>query len=1023
MLQPALVDAGPPLVAETPPNTAIIQQTKFHLPPGFTIQLVASEPLIGQPMNLNFDAQGRLWVSNSIEYPYPAKSAGVEPRSGHLQGASEHAPRDSVTILTDFSSDGRAGRAWQALGGLNIPIGVLPVDRDVVSYSIPDIVRAEDLDGDGRFETSRRLVGAFGNQDTHGMTNGFTRWLDGWIYACHGFANTSRLTDAAGHPLTLNSGNTFRFRPDGSQLEQYTWGQVNPFGLTFDSWGNFYTADCHSMPLTCLIPGAVYTSFSKPHDGLGFGPTMITHDHGSTGICGPAWYEAHQFPEEYRQSIYLCNPVTGIVHRDRIDYEGSSPKVVTQPDFITCDDPWFRPVDLKLGPDGVLYIADFYNSIIGHYEVPLAHPKRDRVHGRVWRVVYTGEGATPLDDPAIDASSLESLLKLLKHPNQTRRLLATHAIVDRYPEAALAPLRAILEENGHSEDAVVSALWAYSRLSKPIIEPALLVKLAKRPEPLVRGHVSRVLGEIATWNDELSALARSLLKDQHPMVARATVQAIARHPQLANVRDLVELAKTVPPTDTHLAHALKIALREHLLQEPIARSVIAEMWDGAAWQTLSAAALGVPRPWSADLLLASWKASTPAGGLPSEQLQHSIKQISPEQLPTVIAAARQSSLADLATQIRSIREIRQALARRGNTISPETTQWAESLLASHLEGVVAGLETGKNPTSSSTRLLGAQDLSTLLEASGSEDLVTRVVSLLRLQGLSAGDRIAASQAVLAVRPETRLQAIVALVAANPSEVALPPTFAEAISEREDVTITAILTNAMQSASARQQAILADTLCTDSSGGQALLVLMEQGRASPLLLSDPSRRQKLRATLAAGEVPRLDKLLATLPDPDLETRRLLAELQQTLGKTTGDAILGKEIFKKNCAACHKLEGEGAVIGPQLAGVGSRGLERLLEDICDPSGNVDAAFRSSILTLVDGRVETGLRLLDEGELVVMANSKGEKRSFPKGEVEEITLTPLSPMPTGFGKSLKPEELAGLIRYLAVSAEKKP
>jgi len=141
----------------------------------------------------------------------------------------------------------------------------------------------------------------------------------------------------------MSSGNTYRMKPDGSHAEYVTHGQVNPFGLAFDPLGNLYSCDCHSRPVYQLLRGAWYPSFGKPHDGLGFGPEMVTYDHGSTGIAGISYYAADQFPEAYRGTIFVGNVVTNRINHDKIEWHGSTPKGIEQPDFVWSEDNWFRP--------------------------------------------------------------------------------------------------------------------------------------------------------------------------------------------------------------------------------------------------------------------------------------------------------------------------------------------------------------------------------------------------------------------------------------------------------------------------------------------------------------------------------------------------------------------------------------------------------------------------------------------------------------------------------------------------------
>ena len=309
-----------------------------------------------------------------------------------LPGQVGEPARDSVVVLEDFGPDGKARKATKFAEGLNIPIGVLALSPDeALVHSIPNIYHMVDKDGDGRADQKEPYYSAIGFRDTHGMASAFTWGFDGWIYGCHGFSNDSTIAGKDGQAIRLNSGNTYRMRADGSHIEQWTWGQVNPFGLAFSPKGDLFSCDCHSRPIMLLLRGGYYPSFGKPHDGLGFAPEIMTHDHGSTGIAGITYYAAEQFPAEYRDTILIGNVVTSRINHDRLEWTGSTPRAVAQPDFLVSDDPWFRPVDIELGPDGALYVADFYNKIIGHYEVPLTHPGRDRERGRIWRIVYRGD--------------------------------------------------------------------------------------------------------------------------------------------------------------------------------------------------------------------------------------------------------------------------------------------------------------------------------------------------------------------------------------------------------------------------------------------------------------------------------------------------------------------------------------------------------------------------------------------------------------------------------------------------------
>src|SRR5690606_4264724 len=431
-------------VRSTEARTPEEERAGFMLPEGFEIQLYASEQDIGKPINLTFDARGRVWVTQSYEYPFPAS-----PGKGS----------DRITILEDTDGDGAADKFTNFSDTLNIPIGIFPVMDGAVAYSIPSVYHFTDTNGDVTADNTSKLVGPFQHRDTHGMVNNFMRGYDGWIHACHGFTNRSTVAGADGDSITMISGNTFRFRPDGSRVEHMTHGRINPFGLAYDELGYLYSTDCHTSPLYQLIRGGDYTQWGK-EEGMGFAPDMKPLEKEATALAGIAYYADVLYPKQFQSNFYIGDAVASRVYRNSFTFTESTPVGKLEEEFILSEDPWFRPVDVKLGPDGALYIADFYNSIIGHYEVPLDHPKRDKVRGRIWRVTYKGK-SNKLQD--LTTAPAEQLVSALDNENLVIRFAAADQLVERIGSSATKPVEALVNANDISGRAYIHALWVLHR--------------------------------------------------------------------------------------------------------------------------------------------------------------------------------------------------------------------------------------------------------------------------------------------------------------------------------------------------------------------------------------------------------------------------------------------------------------------------------------------------------------------------------------------------------------------------------
>lgn len=977
------------LVAATGPLSPSEQHKKFRLPTGFVIELIAAEPDIKKPMNLNFDARGRLFVSDSLEYPFPAKP-GVTPR-------------DSIRVVEDTNRDGTFDRVSTFADGLNIPIGVVPVHQAVFGYGIPNIYRFDDSNGDGKADGRRPAYQAIGFGDTHGMASSFTWWIDGWIYGCHGFANNSEVRGADGNSIKMHSGNTYRFRPDGSHIEHFTFGQVNPFGMCFDPLGNLYTADCHSRPVYLLLRGARYPHFGDAHDGLGFAPEMIEHSHGSTGIAGVVYYAADAFPKEYQGTLFIGNPVTGRINHDRLEPRGSWHKAIELPDFVLCDDPWFRPVDLKLGPDGALYVADFYNRIIGHYEVPLTHPGRDRHRGRIWRIRYAptaASRATARPGPDIAAQDAVGLFELLGHPNLTVRTLATHELVERIGPFAAETVRGRMAANANTWQRA-HGLWVLQRLGK--LDAETLLKLASDDDRLVRVHALRAVAE-RDWGHgpaDWRRLAIRRLTDDDAMVRRVAADALGRHASSTNVPALLHAWQTTAADDTHLLHTVRLALRDNLRTIGVA-AVLAGVHRDRPDDLIRLAdvCLGIHTADSAAFILQQLASKATGPERFEEFLQHAARHADGSSLPRVVQFSRTFENADESRQRSCIRALHRAFEAKGDKLPNDIIGWAVTLTRGMIQGdgeqqVRSGLELARE-----MRLAGVFDV---------------VTKLCGRKSPFPGLRHAAIDAAVAA---DALQATSLLggIAANIDEpLEMRRKAAEALGAINSSESRKILAMQLPTAPAALSLPIAHGLAMSREGATTLLQLATEGKVSRRLLQDWG----LNLRLGSHGITDLDKtvkaLLADLPPDDNRIAKSIAAHGEAFRKGKADARRGALVFEKQCGNCHQLANKGAKVGPQLDGVGIRGLDRLLEDVLDPNRIVDQAFQSSIVALKDGRVVTGLVLREEGESVILADNQGKEIRLATADVEKSRKTPLSPMPSDVAEKIGEPDLLCVIAFL--------
>ncbi|MBY0586265.1 ThuA domain-containing protein [bacterium] len=1007
---------GKPITTMQKPLSPEESVKHFVTPSGLSMKLFASEKdLAGKPIAMNWDEKGRLWLAVTTDYPNDIVERG--------------AGNDKVQLLEDTNRDGVADRTTIFADRLNLPTSLVSVMGGVIVQNGTETLFLKDTDGDGKADVRVPIITGWAMGDTHGGVNNLRYGPDNWIWGMQGY-NQSEPT-VAGKKLARFQMGFFRFKLEPSQTPPHvprvtaieflrsTYG--NTWGLGFSEEGLVFGSSANGhpslfMPIAnryyervrgwtpSLLAASIAESprFSPITDKV----RQVDHHGNYSAAAGHALYTARAYPSLWwNKTAFVCGPEGHLVGTFHLKPKGAGFQSSSPCNLLASDDEWSAPIMAEVGPDGFVWIIDWYNYIVQHNPTPLGFENgkgnayvtdlRDKTRGRVYRLVADQSTAGFDSTPAmLDENEPRSLLAGLRHPTMFCRLEAQRLLVSRRKKDVVPDLIAMARDP--AVDAIglnvgaMHALWTLAGL-----------------------------GETADDTSEAFAVASEGFRHASPGVRRAAVTVLPPSPR--SVERIVSsgiLADSDP--QVRLAGLLALAdtksnpgAGEKLASLALESDMLKDIWLREAF--ISASAMHGD-PFLRTLLVSSDRIKLDAQSL------------------SMLAEA----VAIVAEHVARTGLDQDATNRLLASVQTAAAPFADALVIGLVKGWSAGKKMALDASAESAllnvfpnmSLSGRASVIRLGEWTANDKLRSAADELIRdaqkafaSKELSMDARLAAAAQLIRLRLDRPESVATLLTEIGPQS---DPAFVQGVfsvlreSTSNELGERVLAKLGTYTPVARQHAIRLLLTRTDTT--RELLQATEKGSLdlSDLLID---QRQSLTThpdKMIAARAKRVFSAGGGLPS--LDRVKVLEELMPVT-EETGDVARGKLAFKTHCAKCHQHGDMGENVGPNLTGMAVHPKKEILLHILDPSQSVETNYRAYTVTSLDGRVRTGLLSAESKTTIEMVDADGKRVSIPREDIDEIVASKKSFMPEGFEKQMKREEFVDLLEFMAARGKYTP